>query len=68
MEKVIRATQFVLEDENGNHRASLGLAAGGSRLNLSDENGTVRAMLHVFKNGPVLSLFDEKGKTLWSQP
>lgn len=60
--KVIRATQFVLEDENGKSRAALRVIDGGPTLVLGDEKGTVRAALALTRGGPGLSLYDETGK------
>jgi hypothetical protein len=59
---VIRAAQFVLEDENGKTRATLALTNDGPVLCLTDEKGNPRAVLTAFRVGPRLSLFDEKGK------
>ena len=39
MEKVIRATQFVLEDENGKVRVMLHVFKNGPVLSLFDEKG-----------------------------
>jgi hypothetical protein len=62
--KEVRATQFVLVDENGKTRAEMGtVKVGGSGLILYDENGTVRATLGADKDGSRLTLFDENGKT-----
>ena len=60
--KVIRANQFILEDETGTTRAALQVGKGGSGLSLYDENGKLRAMVGVVKDGPGLTLFDENGK------
>ena len=51
---VIRAGQFVLEDENGKTRATLALTVDGPMLGLTDETGNPRAILAVFKSGPRL--------------
>lgn len=37
--KVIRASQFILEDENGKSRATLSASRGSPRVALFDENG-----------------------------
>jgi hypothetical protein len=60
--KEIRATRFIVEDENGKVRASLKMTKGGPELLLSDENEKVRAMLKIFPGGPGLALFDENDK------
>jgi hypothetical protein len=65
--KVIRANQFVLEDENGKTRAVLDVGKDGvPGLYLYDDNGTPRAMLGVGNYGSVLALCDKNGKTLVS--
>jgi len=61
--KVIRATHFILEDETGKIRSTLGGDKDGSMLTLADDNGKIRAMLGVGGDGPGLALFDETGKT-----
>ncbi len=58
--KQIRANDFVLEDQNGETRAILGVGKYGPSLTLYDENGKARAELGMFKNGPSLNLYDEK--------
>jgi hypothetical protein len=60
--KVIRATQFILEDETGKDRAMLVVSKDGPGLTLYDENGQTRAVLSADKDGPVLALNDETGK------
>ena len=52
--KIMRANQFILEDENGKPRASLVLVKDGPVLSLDDENGKTRATLALSKIGPVL--------------
>jgi len=65
--KVIRANQFVLEDENGKTRAALDVAKDGvPGLYLYDDTGTPRIMLGVSKGGSVLALCDKNGKTIIS--
>ena len=61
--RVIRANQFILEDENGKTRASLFLHNDGPVLALVDENGKPRATLTAAKAGPSLSLHDEISRT-----
>jgi hypothetical protein len=39
--KVIRASQFILEDENGKSRAALAVDKSGPKLLLADEKGKV---------------------------
>ena len=60
--KVIRANQFIVEDESGKDRAWLIGFKDGSSLLLLDENGRGRAMLEVHKDGTGLRLSDENGK------
>jgi hypothetical protein len=63
--KVVRANQFVLEDENGKTRAVLDVGKDGvPGLYLYDDNGTPRAMLGVGNYGSMLALCDKNGKTL----
>ena len=65
--KVIRANQFVLEDEHGKTRAVLDVAKDGvPGLYLYDDQGTPRVMLGVSNHGSVLALCDTSGKTLVS--
>jgi len=66
--KVLRANNFILEDEKGQPRAALALLEEGSLLVLCDENAKCRAELKVDKDGPILSLFDENLKPIWSAP
>ena len=66
--KVIRANQFVLEDDNGKTRAVLDVGKDGvPGLYLYDDNGTPRAMLGVSKGGSVLALCDKNGRG-WEFP
>lgn len=67
---MIRANQFILEDETGNVRAGLIVGKNGSALVMCDETGEGRlvAALAMLKNGPGLILLDETGKKIWSQP
>jgi hypothetical protein len=60
--KVIRANQFILEDENGNPRAVLKTEKDGPRLALFDENGKFRVALTANKDTSALALADENGK------
>jgi hypothetical protein len=60
--KVIRANQFILEDENGKTRAVLSVSKEGPALVLFDETGKPRAGLDAGKDGPGLGLADETGK------
>jgi hypothetical protein len=65
--RVIRANQFILEDDNGKTRAVLDVGKDGvPGLYLYDDNGTPRAMLGVSTHGSMLALCDETGKTLVS--
>ncbi len=64
---VIRANQFVLEDENGKTRAVLDVSKDGvPGLYLYDDHATPRAMLGVTHHGPMVALCDPTGKTLVS--
>ena len=60
--KVIRATQFILEDETGKARARLVVDKDGPGLALYDETGQIRAGLGVNKDGAELTLLDETSK------
>jgi len=60
--KVIRATRFVVEDENGKLRAVLEANKNGPSLMLYDENGMTRVGLAAHKGGPKLVLLDENDK------
>ncbi len=57
--KVIRANQFVLEDETGTTRAMLTVDKAGAGLFLSDENGKFRVHLIADKDRAGLILSDE---------
>jgi hypothetical protein len=57
--KVIRATQFILEGENGKVRAMLLVDKDGSGLFLNDENAKRRVVLSGDKDGPRLDLNGE---------
>jgi len=59
--KVVRAQEFILEDEDGEVCATLGAGADGSALLLKDENGKPRVTLCASKDGPILRLYDENG-------
>lgn len=65
--KEVRAKEFILEDENGNIRASLVVSKGVPSLSLMNENGEPLAMLAVSKKGPVLTLCDINGKIRFMQ-
>jgi len=58
--KVIRANGFVLEDENGKVRATLGVIDGPG-LSIFDEDGKRRAALLVDKERSKLQLVGDKG-------
>ena len=60
---VIRANQFILEDENGKPRASLTAAKAGPSLSLHDEMSRTRVALRLDKDGPAVSLACENGTT-----
>jgi hypothetical protein len=62
-EKVVRAREFILEDENGKVRGILSAAGGDPGLRLYDEKGMLRATLDATEYGPGgLFLRDAKGK------
>ena len=61
-EKILRATAFVLVDDQGRVRGEMKMIASGPELRLADENGKARAELIACKDGPVLALSDENGK------
>ena len=60
--KVIRANEFVLEDENGETRAMLTLTKGDPELALVDEKRRPRAALGLKQGVPGLTLYDEEGR------
>jgi hypothetical protein len=59
--KVIRAREFILEDENGKTRAKLHMSDAGPNLTLFDENGGGRVLLCADRYGARLAMSDEKG-------
>jgi hypothetical protein len=60
--KEIRANSFVLEDANGQPRASLGMDEDGLELRLKYANGNIGAALCLHDDKMVLSLSDNNGK------
>lgn len=60
--RVVRANEFILEDEKGEERAKLVIAKDGPQLALFDERGKLRAGMRVGKDMPQLALFDVNGK------
>lgn len=64
--QVVRATAFVLVDDEGRKRGKLEMASIGPTLGLCDESGKTRAELVVSADGPALCLYDEKGKSPYS--
>jgi hypothetical protein len=58
----VRASRFVLVDENGKIRAKLFVNKNGPVLDMLDENGKSRIGLTTNEDGPWLGLFDEDGK------
>ena len=56
---VVRATDFVLVDDQGRNRAELGMGPLRSMLRLLDENGKGRIMLAITRDGQGLYLHDE---------
>ena len=63
--QVIRATAFVLVDDEGRERGKLEMGENGPSLDLYDETGKTRAMLAAGKDlaGSALCLYDDKGKS-----
>ena len=59
--KVIRANEFILEDQNGQTRVGLTVTPDGPVLLLLDEKGKISIGLSVDKDGPSLILGDETG-------
>jgi hypothetical protein len=59
--KIIRANEFILEDQNGKSRAFLSINNGWPRLMMTDQNEKVRTILDVGEHGPGLALLDQKG-------
>lgn len=57
----IRATSFVLVDENGKERAELGLFKGDPWIDLRDKKGKIRAKLNLVDDEPMLNLLDKNG-------
>ena len=58
--KEIRATSFIVVDENGKDRAVLNVSDGGPGLILKDENGKNRIVLNITKDKTGLTIYDEK--------
>jgi len=61
--KVVRANEFILEEENGKTRATLKVDKDGPKLALFDENGMSSASLGVGKDAALLRLYGENGKS-----
>jgi len=59
--KVVRAREFILEDDKGKSRLELTITDTGVALGIFDENGESRAALDVSKDGPALGLFGPNG-------
>ena len=53
---------LVIEDDDGNTRAVLGIKEGLVTFDLLDKNGKPRASMRVADDGPALVLVDENGK------
>jgi len=60
--KVVRASEFILESENGKPRAGLSAFEDGAALFLIDENGKTRVALAINGQRTGLVLSDENGK------
>jgi hypothetical protein len=61
-DKVVRAREFILEDEKGETRATLALDAGGPSLSLVGGEGKGGVALAATPLGPTLMLVDGKDK------
>lgn len=59
--KVLRATEFILEDKTGKARGGLRVTESGPGLGLTSETGQLLALLSAGKDGAVLTLCDEEG-------
>lgn len=66
--KVIRANEFVLEDDKGKTRAMLSVNENGPVLGMFDEKGKIRAALVVKENEPMMKMVDPNGKVTWTAP
>lgn len=60
-DKVVQARDFVVIDNEGRTRATLGMGPTGPVLELSGETGKVRVLLGMDKGIPALVLGDEHG-------
>ena len=60
--KEVRAQRFVVVDNNGEQRATLGVSETGPVLELSDDAGVPRAVLNVGPAGALLYLNDDNGE------
>jgi len=58
----VHTRSVVIEDENGKHRATLGMTEFGPSLSLLDETGKLRARLAVSSDGALLRFYDEKDR------
>jgi hypothetical protein len=61
--KEIRANNFIIEDEKGEVRATLGMTNDNPCLIISDQNRKMRVLLSLGQNGPGLVLLDGNGKS-----
>ena len=60
-ERVIRATAFVVEDDQGRERAKLGMTSEGPGLLLYDEDGNCRFAFETVDDVTYLMMVDENG-------
>ena len=60
--KIIRATMFVLEDDQGRERGAFWADSNGPKFHLIYENGLPGIIISVKNNGTVLTLYDEKSE------
>ncbi len=60
--EVVRASRFLLVDDTGTVRATLGYDEYGTRLTLNDSKGNLRTGVHALGKGSGITLSDETGK------
>jgi hypothetical protein len=60
--KEVRANRFVLEDENGKTRVTLGMDGDTPELILFGENENLRLSICAGEDGPGLILYGDKGE------
>lgn len=60
--KVVRANEFILEDDKNRIRAVLCMSEVGPGLSLYGDRGEVRALMQASNDGSRLALYDQKGE------